>query len=487
MERFLLEAPAIIVVHSGPGLVFEFINPRYQSVFPGRKLLGKPLLEGLPELAGTPIQAMVEHVYKTGETVYGNEVLIPLAPYEGAPLENNYYNFIYQARRDAQGQIDGIMVFAFEVTGQVEARRKLERGEESLRRALEAGRMGVWHLDLRSNTSTRSLTHDQLFGYDHLLPEWGYQQFMEHVLPEDQAYVAGQFEQAAQTGELTFEARIRRKDGCLRWIAGKGQTYFEGEKPVRMAGVLMDITERKHSEEKLQALSEQLAASNQELRAANQTLAQVNEQLTRTNQELDQYVYKVSHDIRSPVASIRGLLGLIQLETVSPQVNAYLTLIENRVNKLDEFIQSVLAHSRSVNTELAPTPIDFNQLLDQCLEELQHYPDRDCLRVERQLPAPDVFWGDGLRLQILLKNLLSNAIKYRNREATSFLAVRVGVTCTQAVLVLEDNGVGIPAQYVEKVFGMFFRATDQSDGSGLFILSSKPSRRWAAQLPSLAN
>ncbi len=132
LERFLEEAPAIIVVHSGPNFVFEFINPRYQRVFPGRKLLGKPLLEGLPELAGTPVQNMVEHVYNTGETFYGKEVLIPLAPYEDAPLENNYYNFIYQARFDEKGKVDGIMVFAYDVTEQVLARKQVEQLNKEL-------------------------------------------------------------------------------------------------------------------------------------------------------------------------------------------------------------------------------------------------------------------------------------------------------------------------------------------------------------------
>lgn len=68
LERFLMQAPAIIVVHDGPEFVFEFINPLYQQVFPGRELLGKPLLEGLPELAGTPIEDIIRRVYQTGET-----------------------------------------------------------------------------------------------------------------------------------------------------------------------------------------------------------------------------------------------------------------------------------------------------------------------------------------------------------------------------------------------------------------------------------
>lgn len=357
-ERFstlVAQAPVAIALTRGPDQVFESINASMLPVI-GKEhageVIGKPLVEVLPELRDQPVLDLIRRVYQTGEPFQGLEMPVTLRM--GGQLRQGYYNISYTPLRE-NGQITGVIHLAVEVTEQVLARQQVEQSE-------------------------------------------------------------------------------RQAQGLAQELA---------------------------------AANEELRAANEEVLSTNEELADTNGQLTRTNQELDQYVYQVSHDIRSPVASILGLLGLIQQENVSPQVSDYLNLIENRISKLDEFITSVLAHSRSVNTEVTAAPIDFNRILDQCLEELQHYPDRDRLRVERQLPGPDVFWGDGLRLQILLKNLLSNAIKYRNPERDSFLTVRATVTPAEAVLVLEDNGQGIPAPYVDKVFGMFFRATDQSDGSGL--------------------
>lgn len=132
LERFFMQAPASICILDGPELEFELINPLYQQMFPGRKLLGKPLLTALPEIVGQPIWSILQDVYQTGETFEGKEVLIPLARHEGDALEDIYFNFIYQARYDEQGNIDGILVFAYEVSDLVLSRKKVEASERRL-------------------------------------------------------------------------------------------------------------------------------------------------------------------------------------------------------------------------------------------------------------------------------------------------------------------------------------------------------------------
>ncbi len=80
----MLEIPAGICVFAGPDFVYDFVNPRYQQqLFPGRDILGKPLFEAVPEVAGQPIAQVLREVYQTGETLEGKEILIPLAHYEG--------------------------------------------------------------------------------------------------------------------------------------------------------------------------------------------------------------------------------------------------------------------------------------------------------------------------------------------------------------------------------------------------------------------
>jgi len=126
LNRFFMQAPAGICILSGPELTFELINPLYQQLFPGRDILGKPMLEAIPEVKGAPIWNVLQNVYTTGETFEGKELLIPLARTTDGPVEDRYFNFIYQARRNAKEEIDGILVFVIEVTTAVQTQQQLQ-------------------------------------------------------------------------------------------------------------------------------------------------------------------------------------------------------------------------------------------------------------------------------------------------------------------------------------------------------------------------
>ncbi|MCB2377612.1 PAS domain-containing protein [Hymenobacter sp. BT635] len=132
LEQFFMQAPAAICILDGPALVFELVNPGYQQLFPGRRLQNKSIWEALPELVGSPVQELLERVYATGETVQGKEVPAPAARHEGMPPEDMYFNFTYQARFDEQGNIDGVLVFAYEVTEQVLARQRVAQANTGL-------------------------------------------------------------------------------------------------------------------------------------------------------------------------------------------------------------------------------------------------------------------------------------------------------------------------------------------------------------------
>ena len=126
LHHLFMEAPAPIVILDGLDLVYQLVNPAYQRIFPGRELLGRPLLAALPELHDSPIPALLRGVYETGETYVAQELPLLLAQHDGGPLEELSFTFTYQARRSPQGAVDGIMVFAHEVTDQVQARRVVE-------------------------------------------------------------------------------------------------------------------------------------------------------------------------------------------------------------------------------------------------------------------------------------------------------------------------------------------------------------------------
>lgn len=137
LHRFFMQAPAGVCIFDGPDLVFELVNPLYQKLFPGRDLLGKPVLEAVPEIEGQPIWDVLQGVYKTGKTFEGNELLIPLKRTDDGPVEDRYFNFIYQARYNSLGKVDGMMVFVIEVTETVLSKQKIEESERRFRSMVE--------------------------------------------------------------------------------------------------------------------------------------------------------------------------------------------------------------------------------------------------------------------------------------------------------------------------------------------------------------
>ena len=152
--------------------------------------------------------------------------------------------------RDRAGNISGGVVVCRDVSALRRLEDALRATEDSLQLALESADMGSWDLDLVTDTARRSLRHDQIFGYPEALPEWGRDTFMVHVLPDDRPAVSAAFDTAIDNGVLEFECRIRRADGGeLRWVAARGRTYYDDAGiPIRIAGIVQDITERKQAD-----------------------------------------------------------------------------------------------------------------------------------------------------------------------------------------------------------------------------------------------
>ncbi len=235
-----------------------------------------------------------------------------------------------------------------------------------------------------------------------------------------------------------------------------------------VAVFVRDITDRKKAEEKLRILNDGLVSQNWRLAAQEEELKATLDELSERNFELDQLVYKTSHDLRSPLSSILGLINLAHIESTAQNHLMYLSKIEGRVKKLDEFIKSMLNYARVNRSEVIYEQINLREMIESCIQELEYLDSFSSVKAQVVVKNERVpFKTDPLRLRIVLSNIISNAYKYYNPSVKSYLKVHA-VLAPQAVEIsFRDNGIGIKKEYVKKVFDMFYRATEKSQGSGL--------------------
>ncbi|MBV8206996.1 MAG: PAS domain S-box protein [Acidobacteria bacterium] len=248
LHDLLAQAPAAIGVMFGAEHRWSFVNDHYVRVT-GRSsagdFLGKTVQESLPEMETQPFIELLDEVYRTGKPYCGSEMKAVLnRGAEGQP-EAAYFDFVYQPLRNANGDVEGILVHAVEVTDKVLARKSAEENAERLRLAYSAGQIGAWEWDPVKQTRRLSDELQKMFAIDENDPDSA-QAWASRVYPDDLPGVLQKMEEANRAGELEFEYRYVPRQGELRWFYCKGRRV-PGE--TRMFGVVQDITARKHAEE----------------------------------------------------------------------------------------------------------------------------------------------------------------------------------------------------------------------------------------------
>lgn len=204
--------------------------------------------------------------------------------------------------------------------------------------------------------------------------------------------------------------------------------------------------------------------------AQEEILRQQNDQLVKINKELDSFVYSVSHDLRSPLSSILGLVNVAKLEGFKDpkMLTSYFEMIERSVLKLDETIKEILNYSRNARGELNIEAVDLNRMIHNAFNQMQYLPGYHKTLKQIHVHEHTAFHSDAYRISVILLNLISNALKYGDdTKEQKKIAVTATITPAHCVLQVADNGIGIHTDYIDNVFNMFYRATDRSQGAGL--------------------
>ena len=193
-------------------------------------------------------------------------------------------------------------------------------------------------------------------------------------------------------------------------------------------------------------------------------------ELQRLNFELDNFVYHASHDIRSPLRSLMGLIDILKTENRPGEIRKIIDMITGSINRLDKFVVDLLAMSRDNRLEEPDTvPINFMVEVNNSITNFHHVYTTKNLEIRTKIIQWYPFYSDLTKIRIILNNLISNSIKYRKNleNEFSFINITIETSEKEAEIIIEDNGEGIPKDKLQKIFDMFYRASENSEGSGL--------------------
>jgi two-component system, sensor histidine kinase and response regulator len=200
-------------------------------------------------------------------------------------------------------------------------------------------------------------------------------------------------------------------------------------------------------------------------------------ELERVNDELNRFVYSTSHDLRSPLSSVMGVLNLARMEGSVVDPNGYMGMIESCVKKMDFFILKVIEYYKSIRVDDKFEVVNFETMIEDCIDLCRMQNPN--IHFDVTINQDHVFRIDAFRLSVILNNLISNAVKYqRPDEENPKVKLQVDVMIDKAQILIEDNGVGIIDDHLNNIFKMFFRSnfTVSGLGIGLYIVKEALTR-----------
>jgi PAS domain S-box-containing protein len=456
LEELFRDLPAFVCTMRGPTHVFEMANPQYQRLLGRpRPLVGVPVREALPEVAGQGFFELLDEVYRTGKPVFGNEVILRLDRHGDGRLEDAFINFVYQASRSSNGEVEGIDAFGFEVTEQVRARReiqsladRLKASDEKLRSVVEAAGVGLWELDALTGSIEADVRMVELMG----LPpgtRFGLEAGLAAMAKEDEPPVRAAVA-AALNGEnegrylVEFRTGGSATSAPLRWVESRARVGFDADgKAQRLSGVMIDITERKGVE----------AAAGRQAEFERQLIG------------------IVSHDLRNPLNAIQmGAALLVRRGDLDDRARKMAQRIQSASTRATELVTNLMDFTRARLGGGIPVtlrPCDVHDVARNVVREIEEAnPGRE---LHLHHDGDGAGQWDGERLGQVVQNLTTNALTYGASGS------RVDVTTwgePEAVgLSVHNVGAPIPTELLPKLFEPFTHGGSAgSTGLGLYIV-----------------
>ncbi|MEI9917689.1 MAG: HAMP domain-containing sensor histidine kinase [Bacteroidota bacterium] len=215
-------------------------------------------------------------------------------------------------------------------------------------------------------------------------------------------------------------------------------------------------------------LSQAFAKLSKKLKTQFAEIQSQNRELKKLNEELDRFIYSAAHDLKSPLASMEGLVILAEKEMNVPEHAHYFRMMTSSLRKLESFIKDITDYAKNKRQQLKVEPVDVEEQIAEIIDSLKFLPDANRITPSIQLKTSAEFHSDKTRLNIILKNLVSNSFRYFDpTKSENHVVIEGQVNEQQLTLKITDNGIGIEEKHLPRIYDMFYRAVEHSQGTGI--------------------
>lgn len=457
LRQMIYDAPVAIGILKGRDLIIEDANDDLLKIWRKSKaVIGLKLLDGLPEIANQPFPDLLQQVYNSGVAHYGYETKARL---EHNGVEDDFYfNFVYDPIFGQDGEVTGIMVVANEITLQVVSKMEAAKSEERFRNFMYDIPMATAYYE--TENMVISLANDEMLRF------WG----------KDKSVIGKTVAEAIP--ELNLQPSVE----TLKKVYQTGISYHADQEEFL---VIIDGKEQKRW---FSFTYKPIKDSNEQVYAIIHAATDVTK-LVQLQQQKDEFLGIASHELKTPVTSIKAYAQVLERMIRSEGDEKKATMVrkmDQQLNRLTGLIGDLLDVTKIQSGKMTFNPIefDFDAVVEDIVDEMQHISSKH--KIICNLESNAIVFADKERIGQVITNFLSNAIKY-STDADE-IDVATHSQDGEVILSVRDYGIGISEDLQHLVFDQFYRVdgnlqhTYPGLGLGLYIsaeiIKSEGGRIW---------
>ncbi|MEA5503858.1 PAS domain S-box protein [Halotia wernerae UHCC 0503] len=447
--RLITDAVPVLISYVDTQQRYRFNNKGYEDWYglSASKTYGKHVQELLGESVYQSILPYIEMALSGEQVIFEGQV-----PYRNGKIHDVSTTYIPQFGQ--QGKVQGFVALVTDITNHKLAQKALKDSEERLRTLTEKVRVIPWEVDATTGNFTYVGPQTvEILGYS--LTDWYTDNFWaEHMHPEDQKWAIDYcLEASLSQDNYEFEYRMLAADGRIVWLYDIVNVVRSGNQPQLLHGFMIDITDRKLSEQEREQLLAREQAARTEAEAANRMK--------------DEFLATLSHELRTPLNAMLGWTQLLKSRKFDETTTARaLETIDRNTKSLAQLIEDVLDVSRIIRgtLHLNTHPVELIPIVQAAIDTVRPAADAKEIRIECKFDQTfGVVIGDGNRLQQVVWNLLSNAVKFTAKEG--IVTVQLERINSRVQIRVSDTGEGIAPEFLPHVFERFRQADSSTTRS----------------------